>query len=172
MEAIRTAYEFYVEKLLNFLEIPFFINQILCFQCKNHFYWSDSSIPPHCMIGLHGFSKGDFARPDFILGEKTDPFSVLRVDGGIHERGRQIKKDRAQERELRDIKIPYFVSENDFWKWRKDEGGNDKLMEKIIWSRIPTRQLNFLLSCWVQTLHPRIYQKFGELKEIRDSKLI
>jgi hypothetical protein len=171
VDAIRTRYEFYVERLLNFLEIPFFINHILCFTCAGgHFYWTEQRVE-RCPIGSHAFSKGEFCRPDFILGERG-PISVLRIDGEIHDRGLQIKKDRGQERSLRDLKIPFFVSENEFWKWRKDEGGNDKLMEKINWNRIPVRHLDFLLGCWVQTLHSNIYKKYGELKMIRDTKLI
>lgn len=168
MEAIRTSYEFYVEKLLNYLEIPFFTNQLLCFQCENHFYWSDSSIPPRCFLGQHGFSKGQFARPDFVLGEKTGgPFSVLRVDGGIHERRIQKKKDKFQEKALKELKIPYFVSENDFWL-----GSNGRLMEKMDWARVPARHLDYLLGCWCQTIHPSLYSKYNGLKEIKDSKLI
>jgi hypothetical protein len=175
-EAIRTRYEFYVDKLLNFLEIPHQINQILCFTCSGaYFYWSDSSLPEQCAVGLHRLTKGDFARPDFILGGKKfpmpvkdkSPISVLRIDGGIHDKRIQMKKDKAQERCLRDLHIPYFVSENEFWC-----DNNGKFSERVDWARIPARHLDYLLGTWVQTIHPSIYKKYQDLKEIKDGKLV
>lgn len=185
-ETIRTDYELYVEKLLRYLNIPHFISHIVCFQCSGaHFYFS-SNDKPYCKIGLHEMNKGSFIRPDFIIDSKRYPmviqthtegydpcrYSILRIDGEVHNKLRVIKRDKAQEKELERLNIPFFVTENYFWKWYDVKTGKYFAPDpfRFDYKKIPARHLDYLLGMWIQTIQPDIYQKYQKIKEIEDSK--
>lgn len=187
-EVQTTIYELYVQRLLKYLDIPFLTNHVLCFDCGAHFY-HPSSAKPTCAVGLHDMTTGSFCRPDVIIEDKRAPmpvqthteefvaprFSILRIDGEIHEKKRVIKRDRAQERDLNRLNIPFFVSDNDFWKWDgRGRFGSDKKVApdpyRLDYKKIPRQHLDYLLSIFAQTQNSDLYKKYGVLKEISDSK--
>lgn len=170
-------------KLLKFLEIPFEIDRILCFECGGaRFYWNSDQLPEMCLNGLHRMEKGSFCVPDVILADKRAPMpiqthsvgyepckmSVLRVDGEVHNKRRVKCRDRGQERELKRLKIPYFVVENEFFK----VNGRAPNIYRIDYTKIPMSHLDYLLSCWMQTLHQNLYVKYNNLREVKATKLV
>lgn len=184
-EVTSTIYEVYVQRLLKYLDIPFLTNHVLCFECGAHFY-HPSDKQPTCAIGLHQMPKGSFCRPDIIIEDKRAPmplqsrtsdyipcrFSVLRIDGEVHEKRRVIKRDRAQEKELDGLNIPFFVSDNEFWKWENIK--SDKRVAPdpyhLDYKKIPRAHLDYLLSIFAQTSNCDLYKKFQVIKEVSDSK--
>lgn len=176
-EAIRTRFEEYVEKLLLFLDIPFKIDHILCFECRQPFYWAKAEKPEMCLLGRHSMHKGEFCRPDVLILDKRSPmptpnekcrFSVLRIDGSIHNKRIQRAKDTGQERALKRAGIPFFVSLNE--EWLDD---NNKLQERNVdFARVPKRHFDSLISMFQQTIDPVLYEKYQRLRDVRASKKI
>lgn len=183
---VHTLYEEYVWKLLKFLDIPFEIDRIVCFQCNGaRFYWNSDQLPEMCLVGLHRMVKGSFCIPDVIivdkrygvpvqthtLGYEHCKMSILRVDGEVHNKRRVKSRDKGQERELNRLKIPYFVSENDFWKWKTDRG-KGFIPRNMEYNKIPAHHLDYLIGIWAQTLSESLYNKYNTLREIKATKMI
>lgn len=182
-EVTATVYEIYVQRLLKFLDIPFLTNHVLCFECGAHFF-HPSDKQPVCPIGLHEMPKGSFCRPDIIIQDKRAPmpiqsntanyipyrFSVLRIDGGVHDKARVIKRDKAQEKELDRLNIPFFVSDNEFWKWERKGRMVAPDPYRLDYRKIPRAHLDYLLSIFAQTCNCDLYKKFQVIKEIKDTK--
>ena len=184
-EPIHTIYEMYIWQLLKFLEIPFEIDRILCFECGGaRFYWNSDQLPEMCLNGYHRMEKGSFCIPDIIIidqrapmpiqthsiGYEASKMSILRVDGEVHNKRRVKCRDRGQEKELKRLKIPYFVTENEFWKWHTDRG-KGYVPRNLDYTKIPALHLDYLLGIWAQTLDLDLYKKYNGLREIRATKL-
>lgn len=186
---IHTIYEAYVARLLDYLDIPYEIDRLICFECNGaRFYWPRSEIHT-CQIGMHVMQKGQFCRPDFLIVDKRAPMplqthtigyepikmSVLRIDGEIHDKKRIMARDRAQERELKRIGMEYFVIDNEELKWEADKHHRNPWIpapNTLDYSRIPREHLDRFIAIWYQTLNKGIYDKYEGLRSIKASKLV
>lgn len=111
----------------------YLINQTYCFTCGKYFTWDNFTCPTNCLRCGHLFEKGDFCRPDFILEwPKKKRVGVVMVNGGIHDRNRVRKRDKAIIRDLLDRKVRVFVVLNE----EIDKVVKEKSVELVadIWS--------------------------------------
>lgn len=109
----RTEQEFRIESLFGKLHLNIQINHVYCFACHNHYQNPlPDAYPNACRICFIWYNeKGQYCLPDFIIsnGERK---GVLYVNGSIHEKEKQRKKDRYQVSELRLAGIKVFVINN------------------------------------------------------------
>ena len=57
---------------------------------------------------------GQFARPDFLMYLDDVPIAVVRIDGPVHDKRRQIMKDKFQTQSFLDIGIKVFLIRNEW----------------------------------------------------------
>lgn len=141
----RTDQEKRIENLLVELAIPYSVNQVVCFVCRNQFSNpSENSYPSHCSICQQVFNeKGLYCMPDFIINNGRK--GVLNINGGIHDKSnRHIQKDRYQIQELMSIGYPVRIIKNE----EIDNTTNTGLKER-------------LYAYWLSIANLSLYERFG-----------
>jgi hypothetical protein len=102
-----------MERAFEKLHIPFLINQLFCFTCGTYYKWTSRNQPDRCARGQHEWTtKGEYARPDFILlGDKQ--IGIVRVDGGIHDVKKHVIADAWQVRNFHRNGARVFIVRNE-----------------------------------------------------------
>lgn len=107
----RTEQEMRLEKLLSKMQLSFQTEQVFCFLCRNAFANPDANhYPHHCSRCFTAYDEvGLYCMPDFILNEK----GIIYVNGEVHDKNKNIKKDKRQIAELKAAGFKVFVINND-----------------------------------------------------------
>lgn len=106
----RTEQEQRVERLLNELDIRHELNQVVCFKCHSQFPNPNSDrYPDHCSNCFTVFDQaGLYCLPDFIIGK-----SILNINGGVHDKNKNIRKDKYQITELQAAGYVFALLKNE-----------------------------------------------------------
>jgi len=133
--------------------------QIYCFTCRQFFTFKDYIPPEQCWAGAHKWTKGEFCRPDLVLHKgKFD--AVVRVDGSIHDKKKNIKVDHIQNKTLLEHGIKVFIIRNE----QIVEYSNRKL--RVIDNWIPMAYASMIwLMMDKDKLYKELYLKSGHWKE-------
>ena len=106
----RTEQEQRVEKLLNEMDIRHLINEVVYFKCRAQFPNPNGGrYPDHCSNCFVRFNEiGLYCLPDFIIGK-----SILNINGGVHDKNRNVRKDKYQITELKAAGYVFSVLKNE-----------------------------------------------------------
>lgn len=167
-EAIRTDYEILFQRGLDSLDVIYVINSIYCFKCRKAFNWSKSEAPERCFRGGHKWTElGQFARPDFsLLDEDGDIKAVVRIDGPVHDKRRQIMKDRFQAQSFLDCGIKVFIIRNEWLL------GAQHVIGKKIKKWMPIQLPDWIYRAYAYEvvmgcMYPEYYEQYLKDKDVR-----
>ena len=169
-EFIRTDYERLFQRGLDSLKVKYRIGIIYCFKCRKTFTWTRSEAPEQCNIGFHKWTEpGQYARPDFLIYNDLDekqPIACVRIDGPVHDKRRQIMKDRFQAHNFLDSNIKVFIFRNEWLL------GAQHIVGKKLKKWIPIQMPDFVYTALalVVVLCSRddvAYKRYLEDKEVR-----
>lgn len=93
------------------LDIPHRTNMLFCAACRHvSFNPNGDRYPgscPNCYAVFDG--PGQYSLPDFVL----DKTGILYVNGGIHDKAKNVRKDREQIKALQAAGFSVFVIKNE-----------------------------------------------------------
>lgn len=122
----RPEQETRIEKLLSELSIPFRVNMLFCASCRhlgpnmNGDRYPSSC--PNCYTLFDG--PGQYSLPDFVI----DRTGILYVNGDVHEKAKNVRKDREQIKALSDAGYAVFVIKNEEIDYTTDSGLKQRLL--------------------------------------------
>lgn len=109
----QTEQELRIASLLVKMRLKHYINQVFCFACRNHTVNDGYHYPSACRVCFQLYDEPAlYCMPDFIL-ENEGKKGVIYVNGGIHDKNKQTKKDRRQIGELKAAGYKVFVIKNE-----------------------------------------------------------
>lgn len=167
LDYIRTDFEKLFEIGLKNQNIQYRIGTCYCFSCDKVFNWTRSEAPEKCPIGRHEWTEiGQFARPDFLIYYVDKPVACVRIDGPVHDKRRQIMKDRFQAQSFLDRDIKVFVIRNEWLLGAQHIIG--KKVKKWVPIQFPDWVYeSMVVYIWMCIIDNTMYRQYLSDKEVR-----